>query len=69
MRGVSFVHGNMLGRRGVKCTGMMHVTDWFPTLVNLAGTYNYLLFCIVFVVVVVVVVVIVVKFDEIAESD
>ena len=41
VRGVSFVHGNMLGRRGVKCRGLMHVTDWFPTLVKLAGTcYN-----------------------------
>ena len=39
VRGVSFVHGNMLGRRGVKCQGLMHVTDWFPTLVKLAGTY------------------------------
>ena len=37
VRGVSFVHGNMLGRRGVKYKGLMHVTDWFPTLVKLAG--------------------------------
>ncbi|XP_073242241.1 arylsulfatase B-like [Porites lutea] len=37
VRGVSFVHGNMLGRRGEKCEGLMHVTDWFPTLVNIAG--------------------------------
>ncbi|XP_068703524.1 arylsulfatase B-like [Montipora capricornis] len=37
VRGVSFVHGNMLGRRGVKCKGLMHVTDWFPTLVKLTG--------------------------------
>ena len=40
VRGVSFVHGNMLGRTGVKCEGLMHVTDWYPTLVNLAGTNN-----------------------------
>ena len=39
VRGVSFVHGNMLGRRGVKCEGLMHVTDWFPTLVNIAGKH------------------------------
>ena len=37
VKGVSFVHGNMLGRKGVKCEGLMHVTDWFPTLVNIAG--------------------------------
>ncbi|KAL9987433.1 hypothetical protein ACROYT_G001741 [Oculina patagonica] len=37
VRGVSFVHGNMLGRTGVKCEGLLHVTDWYPTLVNLAG--------------------------------
>ncbi|XP_078377383.1 arylsulfatase B-like [Oculina patagonica] len=41
VRGVSFVHGNMLGRTGVKCEGLLHVTDWYPTLVNLAGgTYD-----------------------------
>ncbi|XP_015747345.1 PREDICTED: arylsulfatase B-like, partial [Acropora digitifera] len=37
VRGVSFVHGNMLDRRGVKCEGLIHVTDWFPTLVKIAG--------------------------------
>lgn len=37
VRGVSFVHGNLLERTGVKCEGLMHVTDWFPTLINLAG--------------------------------
>ena len=38
VRGVSFVHGNMLGRRGVRCKELLHVTDWYPTLVNLVGT-------------------------------
>ena len=37
VRGVSFVHGKMLDRRGVKCEGLIHVTDWFPTLVKIAG--------------------------------
>ena len=40
VRGVSFVHGNLLGRKGVKCEGLMHVTDWFPTLVNIAGKHK-----------------------------
>ena len=31
MRGISFVHGNMLGRRRVSCKDLMHVTDWFST--------------------------------------
>ena len=48
VRGVSFVHGNMLGRRGVKCKELLHVTDWYPTLVNLAGTVYVLLFLNVF---------------------
>ena len=37
IRGVGFVHGNMLSRKGVNCTGLIHVTDWYPTLVTLAG--------------------------------
>ncbi|XP_068732455.1 arylsulfatase B-like [Montipora capricornis] len=37
IRGVGFVHGNLLSRRGVNFPGLIHVTDWYPTLVNLAG--------------------------------
>ncbi|XP_061189374.1 arylsulfatase B-like [Saccostrea echinata] len=37
MRGVGFVHGQMLKRRGVVSNDLIHVTDWYPTLVSLAG--------------------------------
>ena len=42
VRGVGFVHGNMLQRTGVKCKELFHVTDWYPTLLHLAG--NIVLF-------------------------
>ena len=31
------MHGNLLKRRGVICKEMLHVTDWYPTFINLAG--------------------------------
>jgi len=37
VRGVGFVHGKMLQRTGVKCKELFHVTDWYPTLLHLAG--------------------------------
>lgn len=37
MHGVGFVHGQMLKRKGIVSKALMHVTDWFPTLVSLAG--------------------------------
>ncbi|XP_078360451.1 arylsulfatase B-like [Oculina patagonica] len=37
VRGVGFVHGKMLQKTGVKCTELLHVTDWYPTLLSLAG--------------------------------
>ena len=39
LRGVGFVHGKMLKKTGVKCTELLHVTDWYPTLLYLAGNY------------------------------
>ncbi|KAK3702080.1 hypothetical protein QZH41_014773, partial [Actinostola sp. cb2023] len=32
-----FVHGNMLEKRGVVRNDLIHVTDWYPTLIKLAG--------------------------------
>ena len=37
VRGVGFVHGKMLQRNGVRCKELIHVTDWYPTLLHLAG--------------------------------
>ncbi|CAH3145273.1 unnamed protein product [Porites evermanni] len=37
VRGVGLVHGRMLQKTGVKCKELLHVTDWYPTLVNLTG--------------------------------
>ena len=44
LRGVSFVHGKMLKKTGVKCAELLHVTDWYPTLLYLAGN-NWKPFC------------------------
>lgn len=40
VRGIGFVHGKLLARRGVTCKEMLHVTDWYPTLLGLAGKYT-----------------------------
>ena len=37
VRAVGFVHGKMLKKTGVKCKELFHVTDWYPTLIHLAG--------------------------------
>jgi len=37
VRGIGFVHGKMLQRTGIKCKELFHVTDWYPTLLHLAG--------------------------------
>nr|XP_006822099.1 PREDICTED: arylsulfatase B-like [Saccoglossus kowalevskii] len=39
VRAVGFVYGDLLPRhsRGTENTGLMHITDWFPTLITLAG--------------------------------
>lgn len=37
VRGVAFVHSPLLRRRKRVSNALMHVTDWFPTLVGLGG--------------------------------
>ena len=37
MRGVGFVHSPLIKHRGTINSGLIHVSDWFPTIVALAG--------------------------------
>lgn len=37
MRGVAFVNSPLIKKRGVIYPGLLHVSDWFPTLLKLAG--------------------------------
>ena len=36
-RGSAFIHGSMLKNKGRVSKGLLHVTDWLPTLVTVAG--------------------------------
>ncbi|PFX34712.1 Arylsulfatase B [Stylophora pistillata] len=41
VRGAAFVHGKMLEKTGVKCEELLHISDFFPTLINLAdGSFD-----------------------------
>ena len=37
IHGIGFVHGQMIKKRGRISRELIHVSDWFPTLINLAG--------------------------------
>ncbi|XP_078343238.1 arylsulfatase B-like isoform X2 [Oculina patagonica] len=36
-RGAGFVYGDLLEQKGVRNKELLHVTDWYPTLIKLAG--------------------------------
>ncbi|XP_072315267.1 arylsulfatase J [Eucyclogobius newberryi] len=36
IKAVGFVHSPLLMNKGTKCRSLVHITDWFPTLVTLA---------------------------------
>lgn len=40
VRGSGFVHGEMIAQKKRICKELIHVTDWYPTLVALAGNRN-----------------------------
>ncbi|KAK2142403.1 hypothetical protein LSH36_961g00078 [Paralvinella palmiformis] len=37
IRGVGFIHSKLLKNSGTTYNGLVHISDWFPTLVHMAG--------------------------------
>ena len=47
-RGAAFVYGKSLEQKGVTSKELLHVTDWYPTLIKLAGERSRLHFAAIF---------------------
>lgn len=43
VRGVGFVSSPLIGQRGTSMSSLMHLTDWMPTMMSMAGVEDSVL--------------------------